>query len=361
MIRHCVIIVVHQNPGMNKNDIYAVISRYLTKTTIDEDEEHLKSWISEKEENKSLIEHMVNHWNSPGDRRFSILKSEEIKKEIWNKANQKQTFSLGAAKRKSTFAFLRYAAVFLIFIGSISVIYFQLYKESSKQSIYRLISKSNSAGRKSTIHLNDGSVVFLNSESEISYREIFSDTARIIWLTGEAFFEVAHDATKPFYVISQNLKIKALGTSFNVSGYSDADAVKVSLSTGKVLVNKFDSLIGDDESVVIELIPGQEVSFQKSTNIFSPVSTYDVVEAEGWKDGVLYFKHAKLNEIVKKLERWYGVKIEINKPSKEVSYTGLFERQNLENVLHSIGFVANFDFKINADKVLLNFKNEKYE
>ena len=357
MIMYCVITVEHKNPGMNKNDIYPVISRYLSKTTIDKDEEHLKSWISESEENSSLIEYLENHWNSQGDRKFSVLKSEEIKKEIWDSANQKQSFNLGAPKRKYTFSFLKYAAVFLIFIGSISVIYFQLKKETPEQSIDRLISKSNSAGRKSTIHLNDGTVVFLNSESEISYHEIFSDTARIIWLSGEAFFEVAHDATKPFYVISQNLIIKALGTSFNVSGYSDNDAVKVSLSTGKVLVDKFESL-NYDESVAIELIPGQEVSFQKSSNLFSPVSSYNVVETEGWKDGVLFFKQAKINEITRKLERWYGVKIEINEPSKEISYTGLFKRENLENVLIGIGFGADFDYKINADKVLLNFKDE---
>ena len=176
---------------------------------------------------------------------------------------------------------------------------------------------------------------------------------------GSFFFEVSHDAARPFYVISQNLEIMALGTSFNVSGYSENEVVKVSLSTGKVLVNKFKSLIGEDKSVAIELIPGQEVSFQKSTNIFSPVSTYNVVETEGWKDGILYFKGARLKEIVRKLERWYGVEIEVNQPSREINYKGVFENENLENVLRSIGFVNDFDFKINANKVLLNFKNEK--
>lgn len=347
---------------MRKKDIYAIFTRYLTKTTIDKDEENLKSWINESEENKSLFEKLENHWNSPGHRKISILKSEEVKNEIWDRANFKQPFTISLNKKKSINTFLKYAAVLLIFISSISAVFFQLIKDSAKQSTIQLISKSNSAGRKSTIHLKDGTIVNLNSESEISYQEPFSDTARIIWLTGEAFFDVAHDTTKPFYVMSQNLKVQALGTSFNVSGYPDYDMVKVSLSTGKVLVNTYDSLNGEDIFTEIGLMPGQQISFQKSANILSPVSTYDAIEVEGWKDGILYFKHAGLEEIITKLNRWYGVEIQLSKrPSNEIGYTGLFKRQNLENVLSSIGFVTNFDFEINENNVLLNFKDEKYE
>ncbi|MCK5703104.1 MAG: FecR domain-containing protein, partial [Cyclobacteriaceae bacterium] len=271
---------------MKKKDIYAIFVRYLTKTTIDKDEENLNSWINESEENESLFEKLENHWNSPGYRQISILKSEEVKKEIWDRANFKQFYNKDLNKKKSINTFLKYAAVLLIFISSISAVFFQLIKDSAKQSTIQLISKSNSAGRKSTIHLKDGTIVNLNSESEISYQEPFSDTARIIWLTGEAFFDVAHDKTKPFYVISQNLKIEALGTSFTVSGYPDNDVVQVSLSTGKVKVNKYDSINAEDILNEVELMPGQKVSFQKNINIFSPVSTYDPLEVEGWKDGI---------------------------------------------------------------------------
>ena len=73
---------------MKKKDIYSVFERYLTKTTIDKDEENLESWINESEENESLFEKLENHWNSPGHKKISILKSEEVKKEIWDRRDR---------------------------------------------------------------------------------------------------------------------------------------------------------------------------------------------------------------------------------------------------------------------------------
>ena len=347
---------------MNIKDIYAIISRYLTKTTVDKDEKILNTWINESDENKSLFEIVENHWNSPGQRKFSILKSEEVKKDIWERANKQQLYVSGLERKRRFREFLKYAAAILFLVISIPIVYLLIDRGSSQQLSANLISKSNNAGRKSNIHLKDGTIVNLNSESEITYYETFSDTARIIWLTGEAFFEVAHDREKPFYVISQNVKVKALGTSFNVFGYADSDKVKVSLSSGKVSVGKYSATVGEDLLNEIEILPGQEISYQKSQNVFSPITTYDAIEVEGWKDGILYFKQAGLSEIVSKLKRWYGVDIQLNSvPKNEISYTGKFKNQNLENVLMSIGFVTNFNFEINEKNVLLNFKTNEYE
>jgi len=115
------------------------------------------------------------------------------------------------------------------------------------------------------------------------------------WLTGEAFFDIARDTLKPFYVITKDVRVSALGTSFNVSGYADNTITKVSLATGKVLVG----LTNKDTPIdKIELTQGQEVSYQKSTQRFLPVTNYNVLEVEGWKDGVLYFNKDGLEQII---------------------------------------------------------------
>lgn len=344
---------------MNKKDIYAAISRHLTKTKQEHDDEILHIWTDKSEENKSMLESIEHHWNSPSQRKISILNSDEVKKSIWNKANKQPSYNINSAK-KTYFNYLKYAAVLTILIISGIVIYFQIDKDEIVQSTSLLISKSNNAGRKSTIHLNDGTVVNLNAESKIEYYDTFSDTARFIWLTGEAFFEVAHDKSKPFYVVSQGVAVKALGTSFNVSAFPDNEVVKVSLATGKVLIKSYDSVSREYKSDEIVLLPGQEISFQKNASIFSAVTTYNEKEVEGWKNGILYFKLAGLEEIITKLNRWYGVEIQVDSvtPSYEISYTGVFEKQNLNNVLASIGFVTNFDFKINDKNVMLNFKEK---
>lgn len=347
---------------MKKKDIYAIIADYLAKTIHPHDEETLQSWIKESEENERVFELLKNHWHTSNYRKLTILKSDELKQDIWARVNRQQSFNLQVEKKKRFHVILKYAAAVLILAVSISIIYLYFEKGASEQEAVRLISKSNNAGRKSTIHLKDGSIVNLNSESQITYHEVFSDTARIIWLTGEAFFNVAHDPAKPFYVVSHNLNVKALGTSFNVSGYSDSEIVKVSLSTGKVSVRIHEPSGSKAVQHKIELLPGQEISYQKKKNELSSVAIYDVTEVEGWKEGILHFKQASLRDIVKKLERWYGVKIELDsQPAGEISYSGTFKRQNLRNVLKSIGFVINFDFEINNKNVVLKFKNNAYE
>ena len=128
----------------------------------------------------------------------------------------------------------------------------------------------------------------------------------------------------------------------------------MSLSIGKVVVDRQSNSNGS-----IELLSGEQIIFDKNSSVFSPIVYYDRLEVESWKSGHLYFKKANINTIVNELERWYGVEIQIGSlPDLALSYTGLFKKQNLENVLTSIGFAVNFDFEIDEKDVNINFKNE---
>ena len=347
---------IHRIKEMNNKNIYQVIARHFEKTQSKEDELFLKSWMGESDENKILYEKLSAHWNSPVQEKFTILKSEEIKNDIWSRVNNKQAHFKEPEKRKGKHNFLKYAAAILLLVSAGAAIFFQMDHTPPEKKSPSLISRYNAEGRKSEFRLQDGSVIFLNSESSVSFHEAFSDTARIVWLDGEAFFDVAEDSLKPFYVVSENIKIKALGTSFNVNGFSVSEGISVSLASGKVAV------INMKKAAVkpVILLPGQQVSYHKKVNSFSPVSEYDRVKVEGWKDGILSFDKADLDEIIQKLNRWYGVDIYVNnKPEDPISYTGTFKRQSLENVLISMGFVNHFDFEINDKTVVLSFQKNK--
>ena len=175
---------------MSNNNIYQVISRHFVNTQSKKDEADLKVWINESNENKSLYEKIENHWHSPVQKKITIFKHEEVKSDIWNRLNYKQKKLNNRKKPRRANLFLKYAAVIALLICSALVIYVQLNQEASEQTNLLLVTKSNTVGRKSEIHLKDGTVVNLNSESELSYHEVFSDTARIVWLDGEAFFEI---------------------------------------------------------------------------------------------------------------------------------------------------------------------------
>lgn len=338
---------------MIKREIYPIISRYLINRLTHEENEQLDAWKIENEENRILFDSIVNQWNSKNKGKLSILGSDEVKERIWIKLNQGASYQ--SKKNRVLFPiFLKYAAVFLIIISAIFAFY-EINKTDSREALVsNRIVKSNPAGQKTEIKLSDGSIVILNSQSEVSYNSIFSDTSRIITLEGEAFFSISKDSLRPFYVYTHGIKIKALGTSFNVKSFSNSNKIFVSLSTGKVVVDRQSNSNGS-----IELLPGEQVIFDKNSRVFSPIAYYDRLEVESWKSGYLYFKKANINAIVNELEKWYGVEILVESlPDQAISYTGLFKKQNLENVLTSIGFVVNFEFEIDEKDVIITFKNE---
>lgn len=347
---------------MSDKKIYKAIGRHLVNTPSKKNKVKLKGWMGESDENKSIYENIERHWRAGNLEKTTIIKHDEIKKEIWKKANADNTIIQKLKRPYQTNSFMKYAAVVLLVVCSGLVFYFQSRDKAPATVENQLITKSNTAGRKSEIHLKDGTIINLNAESELSYHEVFSDTARMVWLEGEAFFDVAKDTSRPFYVISRDIIVQALGTSFNVSGYPEQGKFRVSLATGKVKVGEKSGSWLDKTAPQITLEPGQEVYYQSEEKAFSTVQEFDANQVQGWIEGVLHFNKASLEDIIRKLERWYGVDIElVTPPERALNYTGQFKRQNLENVLTSMAFVNNFEFEINNKNVVLNFKNDAYE
>ena len=311
----------------------------------------LDQWIQEDPANQKEFELLCRHWNTPEPQVY-ILNQEEVKNDLWDKlsGNHQPIIQI----RWSISRILKVAAV-MFGIALCSYVVATMVKSQNLQTekVASLVTKSNVPGRKSTISLADGTKVELNADSEIQFYEHFTDTARIVWLSGEAYFDVAHNPNLPFYVLTDNIEVQVLGTTFNIRNYPEVSDIRVSLSSGKLSVRSKE----DGNGVSKFLDPGQQVSFKKNTEEFSKVEQFDSTEVQGWKDGIIYFRRAGFEEIVIRLERWYGVDIHANNtPIANVSYTGHFERENLDNVLTSIGFVLNFTHSINDKKITVDFK-----
>ncbi|MBD8487822.1 FecR domain-containing protein [Echinicola sp. CAU 1574] len=212
------------------------------------------------------------------------------------------------------------------------------------------LTKTTQMGQKLTTRLSDGTIVMLNAGSSIKCEEVFNDTVRYVTLEGEAFFDVAKDS-RPFRVKANGTLTTALGTSFNIK--QNGDKVSISLVTGKVGVN-MQSKEGMEESTL--LIPGEQVAVEIKDEIRFVKGKFDVSEVLAWKRGILSFRHVGSEEVWEELEKWYGVEVVlINKQvaNQAWDYTGSFDNESLENVLGSIGFVKDFEFKIEDDKVII--------
>lgn len=248
------------------------------------------------------------------------------------------------------FLFLKLAAAILVLAVS-SYLFFTFAPTKQKEQLDQVqwVSKENPAGQKSSFTLPDGTFVSLNSESRLVYPSRF-DSIRGVTLEGEAFFEVAFNKDMPFVVEAEGIATKALGTSFNVRAFSDEHDVTVALSSGKVVVSKHDL----QEIREVYLAPGEMAAYNKEQRELS-VSGFST-DYILWKDGILSFQKAELDDFIKIVERWYGVEVEIvGAPEVEWKYNGRFKNVTLENLLKSISFAQDINYKIKKDSVQLIF------
>lgn len=164
--------------------------------------------------------------------------------------------------------------------------------------IYNTISTPKAGQYRLT--LSDGTKVWLNAATSLHYPASFTGKERRVKLSGEAYFEVAPDASHPFIVETPKQSVEVLGTHFNVNAYEDEALTKTTLLEGKVKV-----LAGETAQVIK---PGQEASNSTGTSI--KVKEADTEEAVAWKNGYFKFNKADIQTIMRQLERWYDVKVE---------------------------------------------------
>ncbi|MCW9706633.1 FecR family protein [Fodinibius salsisoli] len=217
------------------------------------------------------------------------------------------------------------------------------------------ITKIAEMGQKKMLTLADGTEIHLNAGSSITFPEQFSVKKREVVLSGEAFFKVKEDSARPFIVQTKNLSTTVLGTSFNVRSYDNDQQSDVSLVTGKLKVQPSDTT---REATSYVLAPGEAVVLDKRNNTLEQ-TRFDTGIRLGWTEGVLVFENAGKDEIITRIERWYGVTIKVENREKSVDqqwkYRGIFKDESLEDVLKGISYVKNFTYQIENQTVTITF------
>lgn len=203
-------------------------------------------------------------------------------------------------------------------------------------------------GGEYSITLSDGTIVYLNAESELRYPVKFVGEDRRVYLSGEAYFDVVHDKAHPFVVDVKNSTVRVLGTSFDVRAYADEDEVLTTLVQGSVRFS------AGKESVILE--PGEQVVLDKSGRLETrEVDTYLYT---AWKDGVFAFKRQRLEEIMKVVARWYDVNVFWeNVSQKEVTFTGKMKRyDDFSKVVEMLEMTGNTEFMIKENNIFIREK-----
>lgn len=208
------------------------------------------------------------------------------------------------------------------------------------------ITRKTPIGVKNRIKLTDGTVVYLNSSSELIFQKYFEADKRELYLEGEAYFEVSEDEDRPFIVNINGIKIVALGTSFNIKTNLELDT-EISLLTGKVQVEHK----GTGKSGL--LFPNEKFTWKQQGSILDK-ERFEPDDVIAWTNNTIVFKGADFNEIISVLTLWYGVEFEILRRPKEISnYSGRFEGKSLDQVLEILSFSSGFNFQIEGKKVII--------
>lgn len=187
-------------------------------------------------------------------------------------------------------------------------------------------------GGEYSLTLSDGTQAWLNAGSSITYPLRFGSQRRVA-VSGEVFFEVAHNARHPFVVSAGGVEMTVLGTSFNVMAYDDEPCVETTLVTGSLRV-----AAGGEETL---LTPGHQAGFDKSAGGLT-VRRADVESCTMWRRGLLVFYDEPLRSICRKLERWYDVRIDTSSPTLDgVLYTGMIKRHATLNTIADLMNMTN--------------------
>jgi ferric-dicitrate binding protein FerR (iron transport regulator) len=212
---------------------------------------------------------------------------------------------------------------------------------SEKRSLYNTLKTGR--GQMYPVKLSDGSAVWLNSSSSIRFPVAFNEQERRVEITGEAYFEVAHNDRKPFRVSVNGMEVQVVGTVFNINSYNDESAMKTTLLTGFVKVTK------GDQQVMIK--PGEQAEVADKT---IKVNTGVNVNKEvAWKNGLFYFKNENLKAIMRQISRWYDIDVVYEGKISNDEISGkIYRNANLSEVLKLLN-VLDVNYKIEGKKLII--------
>lgn len=217
--------------------------------------------------------------------------------------------------------------------------------EGRKETLYNTLTTPR--GRKTSLSLTDGTVVWLNASSSIRYPTVFTGKERLVEVTGEAYFEVAKNSAMPFVVrkAGNDERVEVLGTSFDINVYDDEEAAKTTLLEGSIKVIK-----GADGRV---LKPGQQAVLGKGGSRMKIVSDVDAEEVMAWKNGRFQFNDADLRTIMRQLMRWYDVDV-VYEGDVPVRYftADVSRNKNLSSVLKILE-LSKIHFRIEGKKLIV--------
>ncbi len=336
---------------MDKENIWTHITRKISGENTKDDTLKVDDWLNEKPGNQQVYNRLDEVWNfnqTPENKYQSLFES--IKRRILVYENRPRLFFFTAT-------FFKVAAVLAIILASNFMVY--QYKGNSNPEVVTWQEIVVPRGNRMKLVLPDSTSIWLNNETKLRYASNFSSSNREIELSGEAYFDVHHDANNPFIVKIGTQRIKVLGTKFSVNAYPEDKTIETSLISGSVVFMSGHEINGNSE---FRLDPGYSLSFDKQSN---NISTQIIQSSyyQYWESGVYAFKDENFESLALKIKRIFNIEIVFEDQFlKTKTYTGTINiNDNIFLFMEAIRrtSVEPIEYKFNKNIIYVKLKTNK--
>lgn len=327
---------------MNQMPPYPLIAKFLANECNSQEEKTLLDWRNATPENENLFTELSAEWDL-ANRNNSSKISIPNKEKIWNKI-QKQIQPLTISYSKAFVIRVASIAATVALVVGLSISFLVNNKITEIPTLTSTFIAPK--GQKSQLILADGTKVWLNSGTELTYTNKFGEKDRTVKLQGEAFFDVIKNTDLKFIVNTGKVNVVVHGTAFNVKSYPTDSNVSVSLLRGKV------ELESNNKSIA-QMAPGQKVVVSKTN--FQLTTTSCDADLEGiWRMERIKFEGANITEVAQKLGKWYGVNIAVNNANGFNKYWFTVKKESLPEILKSMNNLHPIKYSINGDSILIS-------
>jgi ferric-dicitrate binding protein FerR (iron transport regulator) len=348
---------------MNRKKFHNIIKRYLDNKATEAELSIIEQWYQLLDDEHSF---------SPSNEEFSTIENR-----LWQKINAQthptqKTFEKSFLKTPIFYIWLKRVSVAAVFFG-LALLIVMKYQNNEIQKITLL--KSGTLGLKIKVNesqspillsLEDGSKVTLQPNARLSFPAQFANNQRVVYLEGEAFFDVSKNPNRPFFVYCNNLVTHVLGTSFNIKPVSGKNETEVAVRTGRVEVYENEAIVQENykkRSKGVVLLPNQKVVYNAISRLFEPTIVdvpLPLIALSGTKNTKISsfsFEETPLSEVLIALEKVYGIEIIVeNESLYNCPFTGDITEEDLYGKLEIINKVLNTQYEIKGLKILIKGK-----
>lgn len=358
---------------MNDNRIIVLLTRKMAGEINEQEQEELTRLLTENPEAVYYQEFVKELWlsntadDSTADTLYKRHKARHQHKfDFMERAGDKNIVSIKRQQQQSTkrkWIIYRVAAsVLCIFFAGF------FWKHINVGAVDENVEITAEKGVRKQCTLPDGTKVWLNADSRLSYRDFKDTKQRLVNLEGEAYFDVAKNKNKPFIIKTEKISIRVLGTAFNVKAYPNEQKTEATLITGAIELS-----VNERPKERIVLKPSEKIAVMNSRQTTAPheketgplivtieslskvhVENREYIQETSWIDNKLIFKNETMEELIPKLERWYDVNIQLKAPKvKGYRYTANITDENIAQLLRAMQLIKPFQYKIEDDEIII--------